>query len=89
MTMQKNKKNASPKNASQKQEVRKETSMRFVGGRISTKAAKLFLATTPKHGPVSRATVKLYTGLSEHVPGTMRAKYHKNDAKRQQKALAA
>lgn len=72
--------------AAKKQEVRKETSMRFVGKRISTKTAKLFLATTPVHGDAKRSTVKLYTGLSEHVPGAMRKKFFKNDAKRQRLA---
>lgn len=53
----------------------------YVGARISRKTAKLFLAKTPKHGPVKRETMKFYMDLTTREPGAMRPKFQKKTTK--------
>lgn len=41
----------------------------YVGRRVSSKQAKLFLTGIPKHGAISRRTAKFYLGLTDSPPG--------------------
>ena len=50
-------------------EKKEENKVGYVGRRINSKQAKLYLAFTPKHGAISRETMKFYMGLREKAPG--------------------